>query len=218
MDYLLNREFKRRKEEGEYQLLMSEESTQNYQKKILPWEELEVDHEKQKEAFMQRARHEIIMCASLIDKVPNLAGLSRTAEIMNASSLIINSKHYLDSDEFKTISVTSEKWLPIYQVLEKDLMDYLHYQKSNGYKVLGLEQTANSTMLHEFDFPAKCIMLLGKEKEGIPQEYYGILDHCIEIPQFGIIRSLNVHVSGALCLWEYTKQQMIKKQQQNNTK
>lgn len=89
-----------------------------------------------------------------------------------------------------------------------DLLKYLAYQKSNGFSILGLEQTANSKMLHEFKFPAKCIMLLGKEKEGIPQEYYSILDHCIEIPQFGIIRSLNVHVSGALCLWEYTKQQM----------
>ena len=101
--------------------------------------------------------------------------------------------------------MTSERWLPIFQVIEKDLLDYLAFQKSNGYKILGLEQTANSKMLHEFDFPTKCILLLGKEKEGIPQEYYGILDECIEIPQFGIIRSLNVHVSGALCLWEYTK-------------
>ena len=47
-------------------------------------------------------------------------------------------------------------------------MNYLHYQKSNGYKILGLEQTANSQMLHEFKFPSKCILLLGKEKEGIP--------------------------------------------------
>lgn len=31
-------------------------------------------------------------------------------------------------------------------------------------------------------------------------------DICVEIPQLGIIRSLNVHVSGAICIWEYTKQ------------
>ncbi len=73
-----------------------------------------MEHDKQKKAFMQRQRNEIIMCASLIDKVPNLAGLSRTAEIMNASSLVINNKCYLQNDEFKAISVTSEKWLPIY--------------------------------------------------------------------------------------------------------
>ena len=79
------------------------------------------------------------MCASLIDKIPNLAGLSRTAEIMNASSLIISNDCYLKTEEFKSISVTSEKWIPIYMVTEKDLMDYLAYQKSNGYKILGLE-------------------------------------------------------------------------------
>ena len=76
---------------------------------------------------MQRNRNEIIMCASLIDKIPNLAGLTRTAEIMNASSLIINNPCYLQTEEFKAISVTSEKWLPIYTVSEKDLLDYLAY-------------------------------------------------------------------------------------------
>jgi len=30
-----------------------------------------------------------------------------------------------------------------------------------------------------------------------------MLDVCIEIPQLGIIRSLNVHVSGSILLWEY---------------
>ncbi len=71
-------------------------------------------------------------------------------------------------DEFKGVSVTSEKWLPMYEVQEKDLYNYLLFQKSNGYKILGLEQTANSKMLHQYDFPSKCVMLLGKEKEGIP--------------------------------------------------
>jgi len=72
-----------------------------------------------------RRRNEIIMCAALIDKVPNLAGLARTSEIMNASSLVINNRAVCDTDEFKGVSVTSEKWLPIYEVQEKDLFNYL---------------------------------------------------------------------------------------------
>lgn len=32
------------------------------------------------------------------------------------------------------------------------------------------------------------------------------LDVCVEIPQFGVTRSLNVHVSGALLVWEYIRQ------------
>jgi len=49
----------------------------------------------------------------------------------------------------------------------------------------------------------------GKEKEGIPQEFLNVVDQCVEIPQLGVIRSLNVHVSGAICMWEYTKQMMM---------
>jgi tRNA G18 (ribose-2'-O)-methylase SpoU len=54
------------------------------------------------------------------------------------------------------------------------------------------------------------VLLLGKEKEGIPVEYLQVVDQCLEIPQYGIIRSLNVHVSGAIAIWEYTKQRHSK--------
>ena len=47
------------------------------------------------------------------------------------------------------------------------------------------------------------------EKEGIPADLIGLLDVCVEIPQQGVIRSLNVHVSGAILVWEYRRQQMM---------
>ena len=50
------------------------------------------------------------------------------------------------------------------------------------------------------------------EREGIPVELIQLLDVCVEIPQQGLIRSLNVHVSGALLIWEYTRQQLSSKQ------
>lgn len=33
-----------------------------------------------------------------------------------------------------------------------------------------------------------------------------MLDATVEIPQLGVVRSLNVHVSGALAVYEYTRQ------------
>ena len=32
------------------------------------------------------------------------------------------------------------------------------------------------------------------------------MDVCVEIPQFGVIRSLNVHISAVICVWQYVKQ------------
>ena len=37
-----DRELERRKQEGEYAPKITEESTSNYQRKILPWEQIEV--------------------------------------------------------------------------------------------------------------------------------------------------------------------------------
>ena len=171
-----------RREKPDFCVSVPQESS-NYQRKILPWEHIEFDSGFKKSLVnTQRQRNQIVLCAALIDKVPNLAGLARTAEIMNANSLVLNNALVTKSDEFKGISVTSERWLPIYEVKEKDLLDYLVYMKTNNYQVVGIEQTANSQMLHQFEFPARCVLLLGKEKEGIPQEYYSLLDHCVEIP------------------------------------
>lgn len=76
---------------------------------------------------------------------------------------------------------------------------------------MGLEQTSSSISLESFTFPDQpIVLLLGKEKEGIPIEYLHAVDQCIEIPQSGIIRSLNVHVSGAIAIWEHTRQRLLK--------
>ncbi|KAJ3117793.1 Tar (HIV-1) RNA binding protein 1 [Phlyctochytrium bullatum] len=92
------------------------------------------------------------------------------------------------------------------RVREPDLVDYLLKKKAEGYSILGIEQATNSVSLDKFRFPRQSLLVLGKEKEGIPAHILSILDYVLEIPQFGLIRSLNVHVSGSLILWEYTRQ------------
>ena len=82
--------------------------------------------------------------------------------------------------------------------------------KEAGYTLVGAEQTANSVCLTNYSFPAKTVLVLGNEKEGIPVDIIQVLDVCVEIPQQGLVRSLNVHVSGALLVWEYTRQHLLK--------
>jgi hypothetical protein len=51
-------------------------------------------------------RHELIVVASLIDKVPNLAGLARTAEVLGAGTLVLADIR-VASDQLFTRLVTS---------------------------------------------------------------------------------------------------------------
>ena len=73
-----------------------------------------------------------------------------------------------------------------------------------------LEQTNDSVSLaRASDLPARCVLLLGAEKEGVPVHLLAEVDVLVEIPQFGVTRSLNVHVSAALFIWEAAKRSFL---------
>lgn len=195
-----------------------------YQKKIMPWEMmLETDMDLTKNLHKKNRRsNDLIVVASLIDRLPNLAGLCRTCEIFNASQLVVPTLKIKEDIGFTSISVSSERWMPMIEVAEPDVAAFLKSKKDEGYTLCGLEQTTTSATLGEYEFPEKCVLLLGKERQGVPADLLQMLDVTIEIPQYGITRSLNVHVSGAICIYEYTKQmhwrqqQLLQQQQLNN--
>ncbi|CAA3014630.1 uncharacterized protein LOC111390252 [Olea europaea subsp. europaea] len=157
---------------------------------------------------LRAGRQQIILVASLIDRIPNLAGLARTCEVFRAAGLAVADKNILKDKQFQLISVTAEKWVPVVEVPERSLKIFLENKKKEGFALFGLEQTANSIPLDRCLFPTKTVLVLGREKEGIPVEIIHMLDACVEIPQLGVVRSLNVHVSGAIALWEYTRQRI----------
>jgi len=186
-----------------------EKENEFFQKKIIPRNVLEVEVEEKiirEQAFDQK-RQQLVVVASLIDKIPNLAGLARTCEILRVSCLVLPSLKLTKEALFQSISVGAEKWMPLLEVNENDLASFLEEKRKEGYSLLGVEQASGSIMLDQFIFPSKCLLLLGREKQGIPPQFIHLLDSCIEIPQLGMIRSLNVHVSASIVMWEYTRQQ-----------
>ncbi|KAH3845200.1 hypothetical protein DPMN_087475 [Dreissena polymorpha] len=183
------------------------------QKKIMPWQQMALE-----EDVVAEVEHGVkppvgaglVVVTSLINKVPNLGGLCRTSEIFGVSEYVLGKLQYAEDKAFQGLSVTAHKWIPITEVHEDKLSDYLQHKRLEGYTLVGVEQTAHSVCLTEYTFPTKTLLLLGNEKEGIPVELISLLDVCVEIPQQGVVRSLNVHVSGAILIWEYRRQQLMK--------
>lgn len=140
------------------------------QKKIVAWKPLPPTED----PFLQKAdiyktqmrRSKLVLCASLIDRTPNLGGLCRTCEIFGVSTMVIGAMRYLDDSNFKSLSVTAEKWMNVEQVLPRHLEVYLNEMKSKGYRLVGIEQTANSKSLQDYKFQEKTLLFLGNEREG----------------------------------------------------
>ena len=147
----------------------------------------------------------LIVIATFVDKMTNLAGLCRTSEVFGAQTLVVGNITVTKDPVFKNMAVTADQWMDIKEIKESDLKSYMRRLRSQGYSIVGLEQTASSKMLGSCGFPEKMALVLGSEKEGMPAWAVQELDFCVEIPQWGKVRSLNVHVSGALAIWEYRK-------------
>jgi tRNA guanosine-2'-O-methyltransferase len=98
--------------------------------------------------------------------------------------------------------------MSLHECAPEHLADFISARKAQGYTIVGLEQTARSKRLGVVRFPERIVVVLGAEREGIPVDILQLIDVCVEIPQFGVIRSLNVHVSGALLAYEYTRQRL----------
>lgn len=91
----------------------------------------------------------------------------------------------------------------------KETSEAVRLLKSEGYKIISVEQTENSTSLKDF-IPSKeekYAIIFGNEVKGVQQEVVDMSDICLEIPQYGTKHSLNVSVAVGIVLWEITNHQ-----------
>ena len=152
-------------------------------------------------------RSDLIVVASLVDKPPNLGGICRLSDVLGVGLLTIHDMEVAKHPQFKNVAVTADQWMPMHEVKPEEIKNYLLEKKRDGYTLIGLEQTDKSVQLNKnLEFPKKSLILLGKEKEGIPGELLAELDFCVEIKQVGIIRSMNIQTAAAIIVHAYSSQ------------
>ena len=80
--------------------------------------------------------------------------------------------------------------------------------KSEGCRLLAVEQAEGSTPLHRFrwDGASPIALIFGNEVMGVEQAVIDRCDGVIEIPQAGTKHSLNIAVSAGMVLWEVYRQ------------
>ena len=79
--------------------------------------------------------------------------------------------------------------------------------KARGYNIIIIEQTNQSTPLHQFstDPAKKYCLVFGNEVNGVSEEAFEFGDLALEVPQFGTKHSLNISVCLGIITWEFFK-------------
>jgi tRNA guanosine-2'-O-methyltransferase len=151
----------------------------------------------------------LIVVGSLVDNAYNLGGLSRISEIFGAEAMYIQSpQSVLGNKDFISVAVASQNHLPIHDLHSDNLSQFLTEKKMQGYTVVGVEQTDRSVLLgsEQCKLPEKTLLVMGREKEGVPANVLGECEMLVEIPQRGVTRSMNVQTACGVVLFEYARQ------------
>lgn len=87
---------------------------------------------------------------------------------------------------------------------EEDTVALINRLKSEGIRVLSVEQAEASTSLETFipESQVKYAVVFGNEVKGVGQKVVDASDQCLEIPQFGTKHSLNISVSFGIVIWD----------------
>ncbi len=162
-----------------------------------------------------RAKNDAILLAlDQIQDPQNLGAMLRTAECVGVEGVLI--------PEDRSVGITpavckaaagAEEYLPVCKVT--NLARALKAAKDAGFWVVGTtlpsETSASPNVQNalSFDWPAKTLLVLGSEGEGMRRLTEKLCDFLIHLPLAGKISSLNVAATAAVCLFEMVRKKRI---------
>lgn len=135
----------------------------------------------------------------------NIGSIFRTSDAMDVERVILcGISSTPPSPEMHKTALGAEDSVP-WKYYE-DSLDALRDLKAEGYTIISIEQTENSTALQDYPFSkdGKYAIVMGNEVHGVQQSVVDASDLCIELPQFGSKHSMNVSVTTGMVLWEAT--------------
>ena len=158
------------------------------------------EHLRHKEgSTLSRPRELIVACAPMRSNV-NISSVARTASACAVQRLVLTGNASLISkiarDGAEELEVS----------IHRSLAPVLQKLRSDGYRLVGLEQTTNSTSIHSYNFSRRTVLVVGNERTGLTPEILNLLDDVVEIPVYGLPHSFNAATAASMALYEYCRQ------------
>ena len=151
-----------------------------------------------------------IIIADQISDPQNLGQILRTSECAGIQGLILP-KHRSVHLTNTVLQVSQGAFMHINIYIETNLVSSLEYLKSNGFWIIGIENSIDSKEWHEIDYRGKIGIVVGSEGEGIRRLVKKSCDFLATIKMHGKINSLNVSAAVSAILFERQRQLISQK-------
>jgi len=148
--------------------------------------------------------HRFYLALDGIEDPHNLGALLRTADGAGVDGVVLPERRTapLSATVAKTSAGASEH-VRIARVT--NLVRALEQMKQANVWVIGLDERGAPDYV-DFDFRTDCVLVLGREGDGLHDLVKKTCDHLLRIPMAGAVSSLNVSVAGAVVMYEAVRQ------------
>lgn len=160
----------------------------------------EFEHQRHKPGtLLERERELIVACVPMRSNV-NISAIARTVSACAVPRMIVCGNASLIG------KIARDGVEQVQLEVRRTLAPVLRRLRDEGYRLVGLEQTTNSTSIHEYRFERRSVLVVGNERLGLAQEILDLLDDVIEIPVYGMPHSFNAATATSMALYEYCRQ------------
>jgi 23S rRNA (guanosine2251-2'-O)-methyltransferase len=149
----------------------------------------------------------LLLALDGVEDPQNLGALLRVADGAGVDGVILTERRSAPlSPAAVKASAGAAEHLRIARVV--NLVRALEELKKQNLWVIGLDERGN-TAYDQFDMTGNCVIVLGREGEGLHDLVRRTCDHLLRIPMAGGVSSLNVSAAGAVVLYEAFRQRRV---------
>ena len=135
----------------------------------------------------------------------NISAVMRTADAVGVQDIYILNTVISPHLKWGTKSSSSAaKWLSIHQFTDID--SCIRVLRERFDKIYTTHLSDDAQNIYDMDLTENIALVFGNEHGGISKEFLAESDGNFLIPQVGIIKSLNISVACAVCLYEAYRQ------------
>lgn len=144
-----------------------------------------------------RGLRPLAIAAWNITKEHNVGSLVRTAHAAAAAEVVLVGEREWNVEAAKT----SELYTTVTQLA--DIEAFRKHLESRRWNLVAVELDHRAVNLFDAEYPERPCFLLGAEVGGLPGELLDEAEMVVQIPQWGLVPSLNLAIAGSIVVYDY---------------
>lgn len=157
-----------------------------------------------KEIELPKDKPSLILVADSTEKPGNLGAILRSADAAGAKAVLLSNPI---TDIFNpSVIRASQGAVFSLKIVEETPENIFAWLKQNNIRSYAAALGATK-LVWDADLTKSSAIVMGSEKDGLPQNILDMCDEIVKLPMLGQADSLNVNIAASLIMYEFVRQQ-----------